>query len=118
MVEIDLRWEHLRAVRAAGYLPPSDHPDIAPVHEATLLREHYRESQRLPEVANRGSDLIDRLNAAEADAAEAARLLGLFATSPTTDTRDLLNAAFDAIGQSCASCHRAHRDPSTARPAR
>lgn len=26
------------------------------------------------------------------------------------DTRSLLHAAFDTLGQSCAACHRAHRD--------
>lgn len=51
MVEIDERWEHLKAVRKAGYQVPKEHPDILPAHEVVILWERYREAQLLPESA-------------------------------------------------------------------
>lgn len=112
MVETDERWEHLKAVRAAGYKPPPDHPDIDPANEAVILWERYREAQRLPESAKHGGDFIDRLNAAELEAKEAERLLRLYATDPKPEFIGRLNRAFDAIAESCISCHREYRNPS------
>jgi hypothetical protein len=110
MVEIDLRWEHLRAVRAAGYVVPKDHPDLVPANEAGILREHFRELQRLSESARHGTTFMKRLETAEAEAAEAEALLRRFAAEPASEIRAGLDDAFGAIHQSCASCHRAHRD--------
>src|SRR5262249_16426757 len=39
MVAIDERWERLKAVRAAGWKAPVDHPDLDPPHEALQLQE-------------------------------------------------------------------------------
>ena len=56
MVAIDDRWDHLKAVKAAGWKAPPDHPDIDPPHEALQLPELYREAGRMPDVtrARRG----------------------------------------------------------------
>jgi protein tyrosine phosphatase (PTP) superfamily phosphohydrolase (DUF442 family) len=110
MVEIDNRWEHLKAVRAAGYQAPKEHPDIQPANEAVILWEHYRETQRLPEAVEQGKDFLDRLKTAEAEVKEAEGLLRSFAASPSADIRGKLDKSFDAMGKSCSSCHKAHRD--------
>jgi hypothetical protein len=115
MVSVDERWENLKKVRAAGYRPPEDHPDIKPANEAVILWELYRESQRLPETAQHGSDMSARFKAAEGQVKEAEALLREFGTAGTPDVRARLDQSFEAIGKTCASCHKAHRDASGAR---
>lgn len=110
MVEIDERWTHLRAVRAAGYQPPPSHPDIVPANEVVLLWEHYRESQRLAESAQLGEDFQRRLKAAEREGQEAEQLLRRFTAKPTPGLRAELDRAFDLMGRSCSTCHREYRD--------
>lgn len=112
MVQIDERWEHLKAVRAAGYRAPPDHPDIQPVNETVILWEHYRESRRLPETIEHGTDLIKRFEQAELEAKEAERLLRWFAAEAKPEISTQLDRAFDAVAKSCSTCHKAHRDTS------
>ncbi len=111
MVQIDERWEQLKAVRAAGYQAPPDHPDVEPANETVILWEHFREAQRLPEAIQRGDNLITRLKDAESEAKEAERLLRLFAGRPGPETKEQLNKTFDALGGSCSACHQAYRNP-------
>jgi protein tyrosine phosphatase (PTP) superfamily phosphohydrolase (DUF442 family) len=111
MVGIDERWEHLKAVRAAGYLTPPDHPDIVPANETVILWEHFREARRLPEVVQHGEDMIVQFKEAEAVAKEAGRLLRLFAGDASPGIREQLNQSFDLMGRSCSICHKAFRNP-------
>src|SRR5262249_49481168 len=41
MVAIDRTWGHVKLVRAAGWKPPKDQPDLAPPHEAKQLAEEF-----------------------------------------------------------------------------
>jgi hypothetical protein len=111
MVKIDERWEHLQAVRQAGYVAPKNHPDLKPANEAVILWELYRETQRLTESTKHGIDFIARLKAAEKEAKEAERLLRAFAGAPGAETRAQLDKAFAAMRQSCSTCHKKYRDP-------
>lgn len=111
MVGVDERWEHLKEVRAAGYLSPKEHPDIEPVNETVILWEHYREAQRLPEVMETGNELVERFKQAEAEAKEAERLLRLFGSGGNQGLKVRLDQAFDAMAKSCSTCHKAFRDP-------
>ena len=110
MVGVDERRENLKAVRAAGYGPLKDHPDIDPANEAVILWEHYREAQRLPEATQHGDDFIASLKSAEAQVKEAERLLRLHREKPSSELRAMLDGAFAAIGKSCSSCHKTYRD--------
>lgn len=110
MVGVDERWESLKAVRAAGYQAPKNHPDIKPANEAVILWEHYREAQRLPDSAQHGAEFIDRLQTAELEVKGAEGLLRKFASDPQPETRAQLDKAFDAMGKACASCHKTFRD--------
>jgi hypothetical protein len=110
MVEIDNTLENLKAIRTANYQAPKEHPDMQPPNEVVILWEHYREAQRLPDAANYGGDFLQRLKSAEEEAKAAEQLLREFATKPSVDLRSRLDAAFDAMGKSCASCHKAHRN--------
>jgi protein tyrosine phosphatase (PTP) superfamily phosphohydrolase (DUF442 family) len=110
MVEIDERWERLRAVRAAGYVAPNHYPDLNPANEAVILWEQYREAQRFAGSAKYGTNFLHLLKSAEAEAEDAEQLLRAFATQPTPELRMKLDRAFDAVAASCSSCHKAHRN--------
>jgi hypothetical protein len=111
MVAIDERWDHLKAVRKAGYRAPKENPDLQPAHEAVMLWEYYREAQRLPEATGKSDDFITRLKSAEAGAREAEQLLRQFTAEPKAELRLQLDKSFDAMGQQCSSCHKQYRDP-------
>lgn len=110
MVQIDERWEHLKAIRAAGYLSPKEQPDLQPANETVILWEHYREAQRFPETIQHGSDMIEQFKSAENAAKEVERLLRLFAAEARPEIKGQLDKAFDGVAKSCSTCHQAHRD--------
>ena len=110
MVTVDECWDHLKAVRRAGYRKSKQHPDIDPAHEAVILWEHYREAQRLPDSVQHGARFIELLKKAEGEAREAEALLRGFAQSPSPDKRQELDRSFDAMTKTCASCHKEYRD--------
>jgi hypothetical protein len=110
MVAIDERWEHLRAVQSAGYRAPRAHPDLQPANEALILKEHFRETARLTESAERGSNFVQMLNVAELEAGTAEALLRrLSANSPSNLTAQL-DSSFSVLAASCVSCHKQYRD--------
>ena len=111
MVAIDERWDHLKAVRETAYQVPKENSGLQPAHEAVILREHYREAQRLPEATAKGDDFITRLKTAEAGAREAEQLLRRFAAGPHVELRLSLDKSFEAMTQRCSSCHKQYRDP-------
>jgi hypothetical protein len=111
MVGIDNRWDNLKAVRAAGYKAPKEHPDLQPANEAVILWEHYREAQRLPDTIRHGASLVEHFAMAETEVKEAERLLRLWAAEAKPDTRAQLDKAFEAMAKTCAACHKANRDP-------
>jgi protein tyrosine phosphatase (PTP) superfamily phosphohydrolase (DUF442 family) len=109
MVEVDLRWEHLKASQAAGFRAPANHPDLVPAREAALLAEAFREMARGPDAAKLGADFQDRLQTAEREAWDLHALLkDQPAFSPEARARaDLFLAA---AGRGCASCHKKYRN--------
>jgi protein tyrosine phosphatase (PTP) superfamily phosphohydrolase (DUF442 family) len=110
MVEVDTRWDHLKAVRKAGYQVPKESPDIVPANEATILMEHYRESQRLEDSRKHGEKFLRQLTEGEKLALDAARLLREHASKPGPELVRQLDAAFDGLNRSCATCHKAFRN--------
>ncbi len=106
MVDVDRAWEHLQAIAAAGYRPPSDQPDLVPAREAERLAERLAEARRFPEVAGAGADLTERFLRAEREARELARLL----RGEPLPATEVLSRQFQVIGRSCTDCHRAFRD--------
>ncbi|MGE0433920.1 MAG: hypothetical protein AB7K09_21685 [Planctomycetota bacterium] len=112
MNAIDERWEHLGRVHDAGFVTPADHPDIDPPHEALQLMELFRELGRTDDDAKaHGEDFLARLTAAE----HAADALGNALTAFAADKADAAKkaaaeAAHQAVGAACKSCHAAYRD--------
>lgn len=105
MVEIDLRWEHLKIIAGAGFTVPNDHPDLDPAHEATLLVEHYRELARLDESQGRGEVFLSLLARSERNALTLRDSL-----RPSTINREAASTAFQAAAKDCKACHSRFRD--------
>ena len=87
MVQVDERWDHLKAVQKAGFKAPPDRPDIDPPHEALQLAEQFRELVRLPETKERGEAFRTAAEAAERDATSLEEALRAFAKGPTREAR-------------------------------
>ncbi len=104
MLTIDERWDHLRAVREAGWKAPAAHPDIDPAHEALLLREDFRELARLPATGTFPGEYRQRLS--QAETAAAALMTAIRAKDAAAAQQ-----AFQQVGASCTSCHADFRDP-------
>ena len=106
MVAIDGEFERLKAAQKSGWSPVAGQPDLSVAHTATILWEHFRELARAEDTVRRvGGDYRAKL----ADAEQAAdRLRAQLRDDQTgTATRD---AAFQAVGKSCAACHRQFRN--------
>jgi hypothetical protein len=102
MVEIDGRWDRLKAVRAVGWKSPPDQPDVDPPHEALLLVEGFREAARVPGLNGRPERLHQWLGEAEAQAKD---LEAALRRGPVDS-----EAAFKKVSASCTRCHADYRD--------
>ncbi|MDB5352069.1 MAG: hypothetical protein JWN86_3316 [Planctomycetota bacterium] len=110
MVQVDERWDRLKAVQKAGFTAPADQPDIDPTHEALQLAEQFREASRLAEVRAKGEDFSRKLGAVERQAADLQEALRGYAKVPSSESRKGLEAAFIAVGRSCSGCHARYRN--------
>ena len=105
MVDVDHRFEHLKAIAAAGWRAPEHHPDLDPPHEAMLLMELLHEINRTPGTSERGEDYARLLISGER---AAAALRDALAAKPVRAPD--AEAAFKSLSGSCRDCHAAHRD--------
>ncbi|MBN9692124.1 MAG: cytochrome c [Verrucomicrobia bacterium] len=105
MVALDQHWERLKQIQSNGWKVPPQHPDLRADQEATVLWEHLRELQRLPENAARPVDYRDKLEASE-QAAQALRS----ALAVPQATSESLDVPFQDLNKSCTSCHKVYRN--------
>lgn len=111
MVQLGHAHDRLKAVAAAGWTTPPDHPDLEPAHEALLLRELYTELLRTDEVAEYPSDFRDWLKESEATAEELEAVLRKWqATAPPSEPPQQLATLADRISANCKACHVEYRD--------
>ena len=110
MVQVDARWDRLKAAQKAGFKASVGQPAIDPAHEALQLAEHFREASRLAEVRAGGGDLARKMEAAAQRAAVLQEALRGHNGTPSADSRKDLEAAFAAVAKSCTGCHARHRD--------
>jgi protein tyrosine phosphatase (PTP) superfamily phosphohydrolase (DUF442 family) len=110
MVEIDHRWENLKAIQKAGWRVPTNQPDLVPATEALLLQEAYHELGRGTEAKTKGDDFLTRLHQAEAEAAELHTLLKDQTRPPDDAFRKRAEELAERAGQSCSACHKQHRN--------
>lgn len=105
MVEIDQTWSRLIEVKKAGWKSPPDHPDVTPGHESLMLKEMLRELGRTSDLTARPEDFRKRL----ADSEALATALQATLEAKSVDSKAAATA-FDAVKQSCTSCHAIYRD--------
>jgi protein tyrosine phosphatase (PTP) superfamily phosphohydrolase (DUF442 family) len=110
MVEIDHRWDHLKAIQKAGWRVPANQPDLVPAGEAKLLSEAYRELQRTTEAKAKGDQFLDQLRQAEARAEELHSQLKAQPTTLDDAGGKRAEELFKAAGQNCTSCHKQFRN--------
>ncbi|RYG62436.1 hypothetical protein EON80_23130 [bacterium] len=103
MVTVDQRFDGMKAVQAAKWAVPADHPDIDPAHESLLLHEALLESARTKEAQEFPADFMEKMDQAiMASAALEEALRGKNA--------EKAQVAFVAVQNSCGNCHKLYRD--------
>ena len=100
MVEIDRRWDTIKAFQKAGSKPLSD-----AAHDALQLAEHLRESGRGADISTRPIGFHKMLADGEAGAAALHKALS---ATPVDATG--VETAFKRVAASCVSCHKSYRD--------
>ncbi|HEV2295836.1 MAG TPA: hypothetical protein VGR35_18460 [Tepidisphaeraceae bacterium] len=105
MVKVQFHWEHIKAIRNAGWRSPENHPDLDPAHEALQLQEHLHEMARTADAKGRPTLFRELLTTADRDAIA---LRAALAKKPM-DAK-AADAAFKRVSVSCTSCHQGFRD--------
>jgi protein tyrosine phosphatase (PTP) superfamily phosphohydrolase (DUF442 family) len=103
MVTIDDHNDRLKSAQAVEWREIPGEPDLTPVQSATLLWESFRELAHDPSTAQQGKGYAIKLRAAEKTAEKLMQTLKQGAKAE----RD---AAFKAVMQDCATCHKTHRN--------
>lgn len=104
MVEVEVVYENLGAIRAAGWVTPKDHPDLVPAAEAGRLADQLRFSGEDPRSTAKGDDYAVKL--ANAIATASALEEGIIKGEP----KDQLEGKWKLVAASCKDCHAAYRD--------
>lgn len=105
MVHVDERMEHLKAVQAAGWKAPPNHPDINPPHEALQLQEMLIELGRAEASQAKPPDFRQSM---EASAAAVGSLRTALLAQPNDPAA--AETAMKALAASCTACHKSYRD--------
>lgn len=108
MVEIDTAWEHLGAIKAAGWKTPADNPDLVPAAEAGQLTDNFRIAHADSDYTNAGMGLPDEYIQKMAAAMEHASALE--AAIVRDAHADDLGTAYTIVQTSCKDCHTTYRD--------
>jgi cytochrome c556 len=85
------------------------YPDVDPAHEALLLREHFTELLRTPEVTKSSPRYRQLFEESEKDGLaleEALRKVPADQRAESAAIRD----SFERINKNCAACHKEFRD--------
>ncbi len=109
MVELEHTFGKLQQVRKLGWTADVSKPDLYPLHEATLLQEHFKEMMRTPESTAQGEEFGQILENSEKLATKILAQLSVSENSATVDTMKL-NGWLDGIGNDCKTCHQQFRD--------
>jgi protein tyrosine phosphatase (PTP) superfamily phosphohydrolase (DUF442 family) len=110
MVELEQTFGHLQLLAKHHWQTPPQHAALQVTHEALLLREHYTEMLRLPDLADRSAAFRTALDSAQHQAQQLEHAAKAYASQPHEAARATLQATFLSAQQNCHACHRAHRD--------
>jgi len=103
MVELDVVFDNLKALNAAEWKVPKDHPDLVPAKEARRTADLFRGLHGDAESNAYPADYQQWLNRSIEDADAIARAV---------DAGDVKEAAlrFQSLGKTCKECHKPYRD--------
>lgn len=112
MVAIEHAHDHLKAIEKAGWVTPSDHPDLVPVAEAGQLADLFRLLVTDEHTLKEGEDMAARFRKDNQAATTLEDLLAGIAkgSAPDEAQRAAMTAQFKLIGASCKDCHSQYRD--------
>jgi protein tyrosine phosphatase (PTP) superfamily phosphohydrolase (DUF442 family) len=110
MAAIEHHHDHLNQIAKNNWRPLADHPDLAPAHEALLLREHFTEALRLDEVQQQPSAFRQLMQQAEQNAQALEDEYRAWESARPPAGRKKLDAALAAVTRNCAACHHQFRD--------
>ncbi|MEM8883708.1 MAG: cytochrome c [Planctomycetota bacterium] len=103
MITVTERWENLGQSRKEGWKVPADSPDVSPPHEARMLWELYRESNRLGQWKSYDEDFRDQM-------AEGEQLAMKLEQALRANEHNLAKQHYKALKANCNSCHAAYRN--------
>ena len=111
MVAIERTHDHLKAIEAAGWRSPKEHPDLDPAHEALLLREYFTELLRVESEWQQ----VDGFNQLLRDSVESAQLLeealrGQQLAATETQPPATYSGLASRVESNCKACHQQFRD--------
>ena len=111
MVHLSHASGDLKLIADAGWKSPANHPDLAPAHEALLMRELFTEILRTDEVANQPEDFRKLLQDSEAAARQLETELRTWTFGDKAADRTVrLSELTDRISANCKACHQKYRD--------
>lgn len=110
MVQIEHRHDHLKQLAANGWELLPEHPDVAPAHEALMLREHLTELLRTDEVQQQPPGFRKLLQQGEQHAQSLEEAYRQWRTARTAERLQRLNGALEAVNKNCVTCHAEFRD--------
>ncbi|MGD9790425.1 MAG: hypothetical protein AB7Q00_00780 [Phycisphaerales bacterium] len=105
MVVIDNAFEHLKAIEAAGWSVPKDHPDLVPAAEAGQLADAFRVLTTERHTTERPKEYLDWITLSQTLGSAIEEQL-----ADGTMNRESLSAKMKTLGTTCKSCHTAYRD--------
>jgi protein tyrosine phosphatase (PTP) superfamily phosphohydrolase (DUF442 family) len=101
MAQLDRAWDGAKLCQAAGWQTPKDHADLAPVHQALLVLEGFKESRR-------NLDYDDAQLAAWVD--EATAQAEQLHQSLKANHPDEASRAYKQLEAACLRCHEQYRN--------
>jgi protein tyrosine phosphatase (PTP) superfamily phosphohydrolase (DUF442 family) len=110
MVSIERSFDRLKLIAKAGWQSPKNHPDLDPVHEALILREHYAELRRAHVVQRHSSDFQNLVRDSHGEAEELERAIRLRTPDARASETNELDTRFARVAKLCSTCHQRHRD--------
>ena len=109
MVEVDLAFEHLKDIEAAGWKVPARHPDLVPAAEAGRLADLLRNLAQDPSAARNPPEYAEMYRKASAEVSELETALVRLDRGETVDPASL-SRLLKGIAASCKECHVKYRD--------
>ena len=110
MVGIEHTHDHLKQLEKNGWRSLATKPDLTSEHEALLLREHFTELLRTPEVQKQPAEFQQLLKEAVAHSQKLEDTLRAGSQSKNKNAQQSASATFQRVTENCRVCHERFRD--------